>query len=166
MLLDFFQHIYCIDKYIKIDTLSIIPENNMCLYCFFQPFVIPITKIEQNIYKWCCLQMLVFTYKKEIMAITEKINKGKEIDSTTNTNNEENSNENSNENVDNISENSENNPVEEQSLNNSEENDNDSEIDPELKIKKEKYKQFEDEFNIFNEFFINQCKEYKKYKEV
>ncbi|ORX85656.1 hypothetical protein BCR32DRAFT_290536 [Anaeromyces robustus] len=44
----------------NINTPSLIPKNELCLYCFFQPFVTPITKIEQNIYKWCCLQMLLF----------------------------------------------------------------------------------------------------------
>ncbi|ORX85655.1 hypothetical protein BCR32DRAFT_290536 [Anaeromyces robustus] len=58
----------------NINTPSLIPKNELCLYCFFQPFVTPITKIEQNIYKWCCLQMLLFVIKKELKAISENNN--------------------------------------------------------------------------------------------
>ncbi|ORX46177.1 hypothetical protein BCR36DRAFT_104771 [Piromyces finnis] len=174
---NYYEHIYIVDKYIRIDNQSLINENKLCIYCLLQPFVIPITNMEQYIYKWCCLKMVLFDYKKDLKIMKDKYKKRNEkelsmpISMNDGTNNEEGiENQNSfngdiNENK-NKSENSINNDIKNTSSTNSIDIDKIIESDPVYLAKKEKYEKLKKEFKQFNETFINQCKEYKKSKEI
>ncbi|OUM60591.1 hypothetical protein PIROE2DRAFT_13610 [Piromyces sp. E2] len=189
---NFYEHIYIVDKYIKFDTKSLIHENKLCIYCLFQPFVIPITKIEQSIYKWCCLKMLLFDYKKDLLIMKDKHKKEKEKEKGKEKEKEkeneqsqppdnqqqqhpidndhkniENDNQTSEKiNDDTLPKNSTTNQPENHSSTNSIDSEDSIESNPTYKLKKEKYKKLKEELKIFNEFFISQCKEYKKSKEV
>lgn len=156
------------DKFIKIDTKSLLHENKLCIYCLFQPFVIPITKMEQNIYKWCCLKMLLFDYRKDLLTMKDKYKKEKEKEKEKGKGKEKDEEDEDNQNPTNDSSLPESSTSEPENHSSTSSIDIDESIEsnPVYKEKKEKYKKLKEEFKIFNELFISQCKEYKKSKEV
>jgi len=159
---DYYQHEYGIGKCIKINTFSLMPENKYCFYCLFQPSVIPITRIEQNIYKWCCLQMLLFSYKKNMLSLSNSMSniKGKTKGKGKESNNELSNNDSIENSILEISDTTD---IDNNSSTNSIKSSDETKMDSELKQIESKYKELKEEFKNFNNLFINQCKEYEEY---
>jgi len=103
--------------------------------------------------------MLLFIYKKKLKSLKNKKfkNKGKEKEKEFNIDSTEGNS---------IIEISGSIDIDNNSSTSSIESNDESEFNPEFKTNKAKYKELKEEFRKFNDIFINQCKEYRRFIEV